>query len=443
MSEYKFACPGCGQRIAVTDEYAGYPINCPACQAAIVVPANPGALPQAPPPPAPPAAPRPGVAALSSAQPHVAVPVPIPQQQGSAAYQAHVARKPKKSYTGLIAGVTAVALMGLAAYVGRDWLAGKWKAFHKPSSAEIAATNQPAPAPAPAEPTVAEIWQNVIATYKGLTSLSATGPVESVLNLPPANATTNTVSTPTSISSDLAMKLERPENFRVEANLATRSATNNVIGLSSGHGYFLLSKNTRTVVPSRDALCATLAAPGAGFAANLFYNETDGLPACAGADWSLTNGAEIPGQPCYVLAGTLWFQKELIWVNKKTFLIHRLQVVLDGNTNAIEMDDAKIKETLAASKNGQAVTPAEIALVKTGMKVAARAKGAITETYPNIQTNIPIALAEFEPPPSAAPPAGQPPARGARGGAGTGPGGGAAPTGGRATRIAAGARRGN
>ena len=50
MSDFKFACPGCGQRILANDDYVGYQINCPACQAAIIVPANPAA-------PAAPAAP--------------------------------------------------------------------------------------------------------------------------------------------------------------------------------------------------------------------------------------------------------------------------------------------------------------------------------------------------------------------------------------------------
>jgi hypothetical protein len=99
------------------------------------------------------------------------------------------------------------------------------------------------------------------------------------------------------------------------------------------------------------------------------------------------------------------------------------------------MDDAKIKEALAAHKNdGQAVTPAEITQFKEEMKAQSQMKGTITETYQDIQTNIPIALAEFEPPPSAAPPAGQPPAAMPRQG-------GAAASPGRASRNAAGANR--
>jgi hypothetical protein len=136
------------------------------------------------------------------------------------------------------------------------------------------------------------------------------------------------------------------------------------------------------------------------------------------------------------LAGKILAQNIRIWVNKQTFLIHRVQIVLGGNTNAPEMDDAKIKEALTAAKNGQAVTAADIAQFKAQMKMASQIKGAITENYQNIQTNSPIALAEFEPPPSAASPARQSPAAAPQQG-------GAAAQGGRASRIAAGVRRGN
>ena len=124
MSDFKFACPACGQRILASDDYVGHPINCPACQVAITVPANPSA------PPAQPKVARLSVSALTSPQPDTSVPMPLAEEQGSVVFQAHQARRAKKSYTGLIAGVAAVALLGVSAFLGRDWLAAKWKAFH-------------------------------------------------------------------------------------------------------------------------------------------------------------------------------------------------------------------------------------------------------------------------------------------------------------------------
>ena len=38
MSEFKFSCPQCGQKMFGDDQYAGTQINCPACQNEIVVP---------------------------------------------------------------------------------------------------------------------------------------------------------------------------------------------------------------------------------------------------------------------------------------------------------------------------------------------------------------------------------------------------------------------
>lgn len=67
MSEFKFCCPSCGQKMFGEDQYSGTQINCPACQNEIVVPQRMQAIPagrvrvetvavvtpKAPPPPPP------------------------------------------------------------------------------------------------------------------------------------------------------------------------------------------------------------------------------------------------------------------------------------------------------------------------------------------------------------------------------------------------------
>lgn len=45
MSAIKFSCPGCGQHIECDAGYAGTQVNCPACQAAMVVPGTPASAP--------------------------------------------------------------------------------------------------------------------------------------------------------------------------------------------------------------------------------------------------------------------------------------------------------------------------------------------------------------------------------------------------------------
>src|SRR5687767_6328263 len=44
MSELKFACPECKQRIAVEENAAGVPIDCPTCRSSLVIPTRPGEI---------------------------------------------------------------------------------------------------------------------------------------------------------------------------------------------------------------------------------------------------------------------------------------------------------------------------------------------------------------------------------------------------------------
>ena len=207
---------------------------------------------------------------------------------------------------------------------------------------------------------------------------------------------------------DLAVKLGRPNNYRME--MTDHKYFTNVIW-STGQGNFVMSFGSPPrKESSRSLALGALVGDGFAFVTDLFFNVADGTPAYLGKDWCGTNGAEIPGQPCYILAGTIFFQKDLVWVNKATFLIQQVQFEADGNTNASGMDDATIKAALTAMNSGQAATPANIADFKKEWVIMTAGKITITETYPNIQTNVPIALAEFEPQPSATAPTGQPPA---------------------------------
>ena len=120
----------------------------------------------------------------------------------------------------------------------------------------------------------------------------------------------------------------------------------------------------------------------------LFFNEADVSPDEV-ASLSKTNGAAIPGQPCYILAAKNFSHNTLIWVNKQTFLIQRLQMGLGGATMRPTWTTPKSGRPLTAAKNGQAVTAADIAQFKAQMKMASQIKGTITETYQDIQTKRP------------------------------------------------------
>ena len=374
MSDFKFACPGCGQRIAVNDNYVGHQINCPACQAPIVVPANPAApaapvviktslgagIPTAAPPP--PGAPtKLGIAATSTAHAHSSVPVPAPSQQGSAAYRAHTARKPEKSYSGLIVGVVAVALIGLSAFLNRGTLESKWKAWHGPSPAEVAATNKPPPPPPPPpELTAAEIMEKVVAVYKEMPSFVATNRATAVMDMSaisPALAAAG----PKTTNETMTLKMSKqPPGFRIDMTIPTALTNITLTGWSVGAGDFVQANNKRAKVASHDDLfnrfnagASAFVTVGMGDIVRLFTEDTSGDLAKAGLEWTRQKDERLSGQACYVLAGTVRFQNVLLWVNRKTFQIAQTRVVLDGKSPLADMDDAQIKEAWKAQNNGK------------------------------------------------------------------------------------------
>lgn len=390
--------------MAANDDYVGHYINCPSCQKEIVVPANPDTpsslainVPGALPPPAPPKVTRLGVSALKSAAAPPPPAVPTSEQQGSAAFRAHVARQPKKSYTGLITGVAAVLLIGLSAYINKGTLAAKWKAFRRTPAEVYAATNKPPPKqPKPPELTAPEIMQKVAELYKDLTGFSSTGKATAILDMSavsPAFAARG----PVTVSGDLSLKMSKPLSFRIDLTIPKSTSNTTMIGWSTGNGDFFQANNHRLKVPTEDALFSSLnlgantgVSVGAGEIVRLFTEDASQGLAKEGLEWSREKDQRIDNQPCYVLAGTVRLQNVLLWVNRNTFLISQIQVKLDGKSGQANMDDAKIKEEWKAANNGKDPTLAQIATVKNMLKTT----GTVTETYGNIQTNVTFATTE-------------------------------------------------
>ena len=449
------------------DDYVGQQINCPACHAVIVVPANPAAPPAEPvkssiatttppgalPPPAPPKVGRLAVSALNSPPAHGPAPVLGPNQQGSASFQANLARKPKKSHTGLIAGVVAVVLIGASAYLNKDWLSAKWKAHHGPTAAEIAAADTNTPPPPPPELTAEEIVQKVTDLYGKLPNFSSTGKATAVLDM---SAISPAAAGPQTLSYDLALKMSRALGFRID--LAIPKRTNSVImtgGWSADNGDWLLSNNRTNKLQSHDMLFSrfgdAVSTSGGvswdvGEMVRLFLSDTNEGLAKAGLEWTRHDDEQLYGQPCYVLAGTVNSQNVLVWVNRSSFLIPQTQVELKGKTGPDALGDDKIREVVKAQNNGKEPSSAQINNFKRMSKIS----GTVTESFPNIQTNPTLAEADLQP--GAAPSfergAAPGPARGPGRGQGRGPGRGQGPPGrtggiggGRASQIANGANR--
>jgi len=458
--------------MSANDDYVGHQINCPSCQAAITVPPNPEAElarpsiaiatpPGMPPPPAPPKVARLSVSASNTPQAHA--PAPDPDKLGSAAYQALQTHKPKKNYSGVIAAVLAVLIIGASAYYYRDWLKAKWKDIRGPTAAEKAAAAAAAaeaakPPPPPPELTAAEIMQKVAEVYKRMPSFSSTGK-STFLDLG-AISPAQPAATPKTTSCDITLKMGKPLNFRID--MATPTAT--VIGWSTnGNGDFVQANNRRVRLGSDEELFNRFTSGssigitvGVGEIVRLFEEGAKPDLDNPAIEWARGPDATLNGQTNYVLAGTVKLQPVMIWVNRKSFLISQTQVALTAAmTNAAKLDDAQlktmlkdwqmelvkpyrlddaqIKEELKAENNGKDPTLLQIANVKKWQKITAT----VTDTYDSIQTNATFAAADFQPD--------APSPSNMRSGAPQ-PGGGGAPGagGGRASRIANGAnRRGN
>ena len=443
MSEFVISCAGCGQQITVNEDWIGAKINCPACQVGIVVPENPNAPkessiaiaapPGMPPPPPVPKVTRLSVSALGApgghAPAHTPAPAPAPAAaaagEGSAGYRAHMARKPKKSYNGVITAVVAVVLVGGSAFLNRDFIKTKWHAWRGPTAAEIAATNTPAPPPPPPELTASEIIAKVIEIYKGLPTYSAAGKTTSVLDMSaisPALAAAG----PQSITADLSLKMNRPLSYRIDMTIALGATNLTTTGWSSGAGDWIQSRFGRTKMPSHDQVFNSFSGfsggvnGGAGDIVRLFIGETNQGLAKDTIEWTRDTDENLGGQSNYVMEGSVDLHNFKVWISRDTFLISQTQVVLDGSAS---MDDTTIKAQLKAM-TGKDPSLKDVADVKKAMKI----KGTITQTYNNIQTNVTFAAADFTPETPVVP---------ARGGLQNQPG-----PGGRATQIVNGRRRG-
>jgi len=443
MSEFTISCSACAQRITVNDEWIGQRINCPACQVGMVVPDNPDAPVKSsiaiagsgqPPPPPVPKVTRLSVSALTAPDSHAPPPATMSggslEEQAMASYKAQIANRSKKSYTGLIVGVVAVVLIGGSAFLNRDFLRTKWKAWRGPTAAEIAATNTPPPPPP--ELTAPEIMTKVVQLYKTIPNYSSTGKNTSVLDMSAVNPALAAVG-PISIEADLKLKMNRPLAYRIDMSLARGTSNLTFIGYNRGDGDWLQTKSSRTKLASHDQLFNSFGgfsggvSGGVGDIVRLFIDDSRAGLAKEGIEWSREKDEMIAGQSNYVLAGTVDLQNFKVWINRDSFLISQTQVTLDGTTGMAAMTDAQIKEQLKTI-NGKEPSLGDIAAVKKALKI----KGTITSTYDSIQTNTTFAATDFQP---------EAPATSARGG-GMQPQGGQPQPGGRATQIVNGRRRG-
>ena len=364
MSEFKFSCPNCQQNIQATSEYSGLQINCPACQTPIIVPPAPDA-------PHSPAAPTPHAPRLSKAP-------STPHSNASAAsaaafYDSRPALK-KKPKTGLIVGISLGACAIVAAILFAPTLMKKFSREDQSAAAAAAQAPTNAPPPPP-ELTTEEILQKVGDTYKSMTDYAAKAQTLCELDMSGLGSGKGTMNLTTTSS----LQLGRTNNYRLEWEQSASGKAVKGAAWSVGRGNFVgYGSIPSGKVKTRQAALA----PSASFfvlsagIAELFFSDTNSFAAEA-KDFTKTNGPSLNGQECYLLAGEANHQSLLIWVDKSTFLIAQMELILGGKIN-----DAELKKLPSAQR----------ALMTTLSKL----KGTVTETYDSIQTNKNLLASAFE-----------------------------------------------
>ena len=356
MSEFKFSCPNCQQNISATPEYSGLQINCPSCQTPMVVPQAPGA-----PAPAPaPHGPRISMAASESHKPvsslHYTLP-PVPK---------------KKSKTGFIAGWAIGGCVAAALIYFGSSLAKKYGLLKKEADVNQAETN--APPPPPPELTTEEILQKVNDAYKGLSDYAAKGQTTAALDLSGVSPGKGMMN----LTSSSSLQLGRTNFYRLEWSQNVAGKDTSGAAWNAGRGDFVGygAVAPRKVKSRLEAMMPASASLVLGSViAETFFGTTNSVVDKSN-DFTKTNAVRLNGVDCYVLVGIDHHQTFEFWVDKHSFLVAQVQLVLGG-----KMDEAELKKLPSEQRNA--------------MMMMAKLKGTVTETYDSIQTNQNLTASAF------------------------------------------------
>jgi hypothetical protein len=371
MNEFKFSCPHCQQSIEATPEYAGVQINCPSCQAEIVVPKTPTAP-----------VPRPGK--LTKVASTVQYGATTPKIATA------LARKNKKPRVGLYVGLGVGAVVAVAAIFFVPKLLDKYHQHQEAVAAAEAAAKNPPPPPPPPDLAADEILQKVGATYKKLTSYSVQGISIGTVD---RSQISPAMKEPQTVTTKLSLRLGRPDLYRMEWEREVGKQQIKGAVWAAGKGDFVHPGAVTAKVKDRETALNTAAASSdtlGVFIAALFFDETNS-PAATLKNYAKTNNETLNGQKCYVLTGQIVSQKVLsqnvlFWVHKSDFLIAQTELILGG-----KIDEAAL---------------AGLSLVqKAQMEKASKLKGNYIETYQDIVTNKVLNPGDFETsfPPNATP----------------------------------------
>jgi hypothetical protein len=245
-------------------------------------------------------------------------------------------------------------------------------------AAEAAANNPPPPPP---EPSASEIMRKVGATYKAMKGYSANGKTTATLDmseLVPGNPAMKSIS----LTADTSLALARPDLYRLEWSLQAGQSALKGATWCAGKGNYVALGPYPTKVKSREAALSQASGTSGTLGMMLiemFFEDKDN-PASSSNDFAKTNSESLNGQDCYVLAGEENAMKLQLWINKKNLLVAQAKLVLEG-----KLDDAAYKAETNAT-------------VKAQLLRASKIRGAISETYQNIEVDKPLPAADFEKP---------------------------------------------
>jgi hypothetical protein len=298
-----------------------------------------------------------------------------PSTHGPAASPLHYTLPPvrkKKPMAGLIAGwsIAACAVAGLICF--GPSLAKKYGLLKKETVLEQPPTN--APPPPPPELTTQEILQKVNDAYKGLTDYAAKGQTIAALDLSgvvPGQGKMN-------LTSSSALQLGRTNFYRLEWDQNVSGKKISGAAWNAGKGDFVGygAVAPRKVKSRQEAMMPASASFVLGaVVAETFFSTTNSVVDKSN-EFTKTNATKLNGQNCYVLLGTDKFQTFLLWVDKHSFLIAQVEVILGG-----KMDEAELKKLPSEQRNA--------------MMIMAKLKGTITETYDSVQTNQNLTASAF------------------------------------------------
>ena len=365
MSDFIFPCSQCGQHIQYDDGYVGCQINCPTCQASIIVP---------------PTANGPAVAGKS----------------GAGTWR-----------TVLISLAVLVACAGLA---GGGWyLYAKHQAKLGNPAAQVSKPSASAAAGAK------DILTKVQQAYSSLKSLSVEGTSVMIMDMSRVTAAdlnpgqrqqaSRQAKIPKAMTNrtEVSIKLAQPDLYRIEGAMkmavGSMNMTNTTAVWSTGKTNYVLMmfsgfKNFSTVPDRRTAIMRNGQAGGLAMAIpQLFFGEADDMLRLI-KDWGRTEDATVNGQDCCTLTGKLVGQKLKIWVSKANSLVLQSQITLGG-----AVSDADIDTAIGIFGTDGKKTPAQLEQEKTMARqqaaIMTKIRGVVTETYDSVETNPAFAAADF------------------------------------------------